>query len=412
MRQSHYIITWILASILLIGAMAPAGASSQTPSTDGTPAVDLDSGPKFVLRPHDGQDGEFFTVQAQPGTTTELKAVLGNAGTESITLSTFTSDAVVLVNGGFGVKEEEDEQTPPTTWIDWPSETFTFEAGEGIERDFTVTIPEDAAPGEYIAGISLQTADPIEIEGSSMFNQIIRKAVAVFIIVEGDTSTSFELGDPEILTTPGGSRLEVPVINSGDVLVRPEGTIALTTDEGTEVFRADIAMGSVYARMDTLLSIPLDGTLAGSEYELSLDLQDANSEAQASLEPQAVLFSGDIVAEAPVQISDSMIEPMPDAADPVYAEIDVTLDNTGEPLTNANVILHVFHNGELVEDFNLGSNMNIGFGETSINQRYIPADGFSSGEWSFTISIETVTPQANATTQVLNEPLPDIISIP
>lgn len=412
MRRIHHIVTCVLAGILLLGAFAPVATASQSPSADGTPAAEVDSGPKFVLRPHDGQDGAYFDVRAEAGSTIELTAVLGNAGTEAITLRTFTSDAVVLVNGGFGVQEEEEELTGATTWIDWPTETYTFEPGEGIERTFTVTIPDDTAPGEYIAGISLQTADPIEIEGSTMFNQIIRKVIAVFITVEGDTSASFELGEPEIITTPGGSRLDVPVINTGDVLVRPTGTVTLTTEDGNEMFSAEIAMGSVYAHMDTQLSIPLDANLAGREYEIALDLADSSTNTHASLEPQPVLFSGEIQAEAPVQIQEVAIVPMPDADEPVYAEIDLTIANTGEQLTNATVVLHVYHNDEIVEDFTLGSNMNIATGETSISQRYIPAQGFSSGDWTFTITIETVTTQTNATTQVLHESIPDAISIP
>lgn len=412
MQRAKYILTVLLTSMLLIGAMAPLAVAGQSPSA-ATPTPEVDAGPKFLLRPIDGQDGGFFTVRAEAGTTTELVAVLGNAGTEPIDLHTFSSDAITLVNGGFGVTEEEEERTGATTWMDWPSETFAFEPGEGIERTFTVTIPEDAAPGQYIAGISLQTAEPLEIEGSTMFNQIIRKAVAVFIIVEGDTTTSFELGEPEIITTRGGSRLEVPVNNTGDVLVKPIGMVTLTNTDGREVFSADVSMGSVYANLEgTLLAIPLDTSLAGQDYELALDLTDESSGIEVSLEPQTIAFTGEIPEEAPVQIVQSAIEPMPEADDPVYANVDLTITNTGEVLNNANVVLHVHHDGELVEEFMLGSNMIIATGETAISQRYIPAEGFSSGEWTFTLSIETVTTQTNATTLVLDQPLTDSIEIP
>lgn len=413
MRRVQYIITLLLVGVLMLGAIAPVTAASQTPSAEGTPAPEVDSGPKFILRPIDGQDGGFFTVQAKPGTTTDLTAVLGNAGTQPIDLRTFSSDAVNLVNGGFGIKEEEDTRTGPTTWIDWEAETFSFEPGEGIERTFSVTIPEDTPPGQYIAGISLQTAEPIEIQGSTMFNQIIRKAVAVFIVVEGDTTASFELGEPEIVTTTGGSRLEVPVTNSGDVLVKPAGAVTLTTADGREVFSADIAMGSVYANLEgTLLAIPLDNSLAGQEYELSLNLVDEATGVEATLEPQQILFTGEIPEEAPLQLAQSAIVPMPDAQDPVYASVDLTITNTGEVLSNANVVLHVYHDGTPVEDFALGTNMTIANGETPISQRYIPADGFSGGEWTFELSIEAVTPQTNATTVMLDQPLTDSIVVP
>ena len=113
-----------------------------------------------------------------------------------------------------------------------------------------------------------------------------------------------------------------------------------------------------------------------------------------------------------MQIAQSAIAPMPDADEPVYANVDLTITNTGAVLPNADIVLHVYHEGELVEDFNLGSNMNMSGGETEISQRYIPADGFASGEWSFTVSIQTVDPQSGATTLVVEMPLPDTVSVP
>lgn len=410
MQLAKFLLSMLLSAVLVCGAFAPSASAQGTPDASGTPEVD--STPRFVLRPVDGHDGAYFTVNAQAGTTTELTAVLGNVGEVPLDLRTYAADAVVLVNGGFGLMDEDAEQTGATTWIDWEAETFSFEPGEGIERSFTVTIPEDAEPGEYIAGISLQTAEPLEIEGSTMFNQIIRKAVAVFIIVEGETTASFELGEPEIITTTGGSRLEVPVINTGDVLVRPQGTVTLTNADGREVFSADISMGSVYAGFDTVISVPLDSSLAGNEYQISLQVADEDQGADARIEAEPVLFSGVIPEEAPVQIAASAITPMPDADDPVYANVELTITNSDSALTNANVTLHVYNDDELMEEFPLGSSMIISSGETEISQRYIPADGFSEGEWSFAVSIEIVDPQSNATTLVLEMPLTETISIP
>lgn len=411
MHRAKLFLTVLLTSMLLIGAVAPQSSVAQS-SADATVTPEVDTTPRFVLRPSDAQDGAYFTVNARAGSTTELTATIGNVGEVPLDLRTFSSDAVVLVNGGFGVKDEDAEQTGPTTWIDWEAETFSFEPGEGIERSFTVTIPEGTAPGEYIAGISIQTAEPIEIEGSTMFDQIIRKAVAVFIIVEGDTTASYELGEPEIITTTGGSRLEVPVANTGDVLVKPAGTITLTDSEGREVFSTEVTMGSVYAGFDTVLAVPLDDSLAGQEYQMQLTVTDESSGIGAEIDSETILFSGEVPEEAPVQIAQSTITPMPDEDEPVYVSVDLTIVNSGAVLNNANVVLHVHHDGELVEDFSLGSTMNIASGESTISQRYIPADGFSSGEWSFMLSIETVDPQSGATTLVLEIPLPDTITVP
>ena len=168
----------LLVALMSLQSLSALLAASQTPSVDSAPTPA--SSPRFVLRPVDGQDSGYFTVNATPGSTTELVAELGNAGDEPIELRTFASNTLTLVNGGFRVEDEESEPEGATTWLDYSPETYNFGPEEGIERSFTVTVPEGTAPGQYITGISLQTAEPVEIPGSEMFNQIIRKSIAVF----------------------------------------------------------------------------------------------------------------------------------------------------------------------------------------------------------------------------------------
>ena len=49
----------------------------------------------------------------------------------------------------------------------------------------------------------------------------------------------------------------MPVTNTGDVLVKPAGTVSLTKAEGEEVFSTERVMGSVNAHHETTLSVPL-----------------------------------------------------------------------------------------------------------------------------------------------------------
>jgi hypothetical protein len=74
-------------------------------------------------------------------------------------------------------------QTGTTTWLDYPAETLDLDPGRKVERDFTVTIPDDTPPGQYITGIVLQTAEPIAVGESTMLRQNIVKAIAVFITI-------------------------------------------------------------------------------------------------------------------------------------------------------------------------------------------------------------------------------------
>src|SRR5690606_5431453 len=120
------------------------------------------------------------------------------AGNEPVSTITYVADAYTLVNGGFGVEGPDDEISEPATWITYSTETLDLAPGEGLERTFTVSIPEGTAPGQYIAGLSIQTAESIAVGGSEMLRQIIKKSIAIFITVPGPETPELAIGDIQI----------------------------------------------------------------------------------------------------------------------------------------------------------------------------------------------------------------------
>lgn len=400
----------LFAMVLLLCGVLPTLASAQSaPSTpEATP--EPARGVAFVLRPAEGPDGAYFTVEAEPGSTHTLTAVLGNVDDEPLSLRTYASDAFTLVNGGFGIREEDEPREGVSTWIDYEPETFDFAPGEGVERTFTVTVPEDASPGEYIAGIALQTAEPLEIEGSSMFNQIVRKSVAVFILVPGETTPAIELGEPEVASGVVGNRVVVPVSNTGNVLVRPDGDIVLTGADGNEAFRQQLAMGAIYAGTETTLEVPLPAALPEGEYEVSVQLADEATGAQASVEPTTLALSRD-TAEAPLEVTSATVTPMPSTDDVQFASVAITVENRELPVEGVRVVLNVQRDGQPVEDFVLSSSVTLQQGETVIEQRYIPLEGWSAGEWTFGVTLASTDPQSGAEAVLLEVPVDGTITV-
>jgi hypothetical protein len=389
-RFGRWLILALLAALILPLSVAQAAAQDATPSTD--------SGPRFVIRPVDGADGDYFTLKADAGTTNKLTVVLGNADDEDLKLRTFANDAVPMINGGFSIADEAVPATGVANWIDYPAETFTFKPSEGIERTFTVTIPADTKPGQYIAGLALQTADPIEVEGTSMFNQIIRKTIAVFIIVPGPEQPAFELGTPELKTDSAIPRIEIPVINTGNVLVKPAGELTLSDASGETVLTAPIAMGSVYAGTTAPLSVGITTPLPNGDYTLNVQLSDPATKVETSLAEQTITVAA-AAAASPITMT-ATIEVAPDAKNPAFATVDVQIDNQGDPVTKAEIQLDVLHDGELVETFPLASSLALPAGATAVNQRYIPPTGWAAGEWSFVLRLNVIDGTTGAATTV------------
>jgi hypothetical protein len=232
-----------------------------------------------------------------------------------------------------------------------------------------------------------------------MFNQIIRKTIAVFIIVPGPETPEFTLGDAQLLTDGAVPRIDIPVTNSGNVLVKPEGELTLTDASGKAVVKAPIAMGSVYAGTTAPLSVGLTTALPDGDYTLSVDLEDKTTGAKASIADATIAFSA--AAQAPAQfVIDGTVELSPDTTNPAFANVDVTITNQGDPVGKAELLLEVKKDGELVETFSLAASLALPQGETTVSQRYIPPTGWESGEWTFSLQLHVIDASTNASTTV------------
>ena len=403
-RSMHVILGYFLTSLLLsLVAFRPAAATQREIPESSPAAVNTtDVGPRFLIRPFDGADGDYFTVEAEAGTSHTLTVLLGNADDEELKLRTYVANTLPIVNGGFAIASEVTEDQTPTgtaAWIDYPAETFTFAPGEGVERTFTVDVPEGTEPGQYIAGLALETAEPLAVEGTDLFDQVIRKTIAVFIIVPGPEEPAFQLGEPELVTEGGLTRILVPIDNTGNVLVKPEGDLSLTDESGETVLRAPLAMGSVYAGTTVDLSVALTTTLPDGTYSLSVDLTDDETNASATLEDAPIAFSA--AEQAPAQfILAGDVTLAPDSANPAFANVDLTITNQGEPVPSAEVLLDVMRDGEAVETFSLAPLFSLPAGDTTIAQRYVPPTGWEPGSWTFEVRLNIIDPSTNVATTV------------
>lgn len=388
----RFVIALVALAMVFSSAMPAVAlqgdASTPDAAAESTPI--LDAGPSFVIRPLEGTDGEFFTLEAEAGTTHELTVVLGNADDEPQELLSYVNDAIPMTNGGFAIADPEVPATGAATWIDYPTEIYTFAPQEGLERTFTVTIPDDAEPGQYIAGISLQTAEPLAVEGSDFFNQIIRKTIAVFIIVPGEETPAYELGQPEVV--PGARRTQVmiPVNNTGNVLVKPRGELTLSNKAGETVLTVPIAMGSVYAGTTAPLAVSVPTSVPVGDYVLSVNLTDDVTGITASIAESTVTIT-EAEEETAQFTMVGNVTLAPDASNPVFADVTTEITNAGETVEGAEVVLDVSRDGELVESYPVVSALNLPQGTaTGVSQRYVPVTGWEPGLWSFVLRVNVV----------------------
>lgn len=405
---------WIGFIWLAIAAVTFAIMPAALVAQDATPAGPAP--PAFLLEPV-GHEGTYFTIEQDSGTVQEFTVALGNAGEEPVTALTYAADAYSLINGGFGVRTADDPVTAPTTWIDYPRETMDLAPGQTMERTFTVTVPADTAPGQYIASLAIQTAESIAVGDSDAFRQVIRKAIAVFIIVPGSETPEFTIGQASVTHTLTTNSLVVELGNPGNILLSPAGTVTMTTEDGAPVLTAPVTMGPFYAGTETTLELNIPTILAPGTYIVSVAMVDEKTGASAEATDIRVTVDDpttDAPVVAPITIASVTLDQLknPDTEALQALNVGVTLENPGEAIPSAQLTLHVTRDGELVEDYQLNSSLVVQTGSTSIEQRYVPLASWEPGTYTFALTLEAVNPATGQVTVLATHTVVDPIVVP
>jgi hypothetical protein len=169
---------------------------------------------------------------------------------------------------------------------------------------------------------------------------------------------------------------------------------------GVKVVAAPITMHSVYAGDTTTFEIILPTPIPEGDYIANVDLKDPDTGSTASLSDVAVTVVKPVAA-APVSITNVDISPMPSADEVVFAQVSVTIGNSGSPLSGGEVTIQVFRDGEQVDDHVLATAMIIQNGDSIVDQTYIPESGkWEPATYSFQITLTTTDPTSGTTSTV------------
>jgi len=411
-QQRHWLNMAVLIALMILPLNAFNVAAQDAGSAPDSASADAFVAPKFNIRPAEGSGDDWLRTELAPGQSGELTARIANFGEVDAGLRIWTGDAYSMVNGGFAIRNEDDPVESTGTWIAFTPEEFTLAPGESTTRTLTVTVPADATPGQYIAGVAART-QPLDIPGSTTFRQIIQSSLAIEIIVPGPINASFKLGAPSFFMNENVRSLSVPVINTGNIRVRPAGTLTMFDAAVKEVLTADVAMSSVYAGQETVVQVSVPMQLPLGEYLVSLDVTDPDTGAtgsiekvKATLEPAADV----VIEEQPFTIDSLSITPN---GDPVqYVDVEASITNRGQAIPTADVTLIVKRDGELVEEYNLASNTAIASGTTPFSARYIPAGGWQTGTYSFQFTIYAINAQDQSRTELASLDAPEPMVVP
>ena len=220
---------WALVAVLSILVMSAVWPTAAHAASDEDPEV------RWSVVPADesGPDGRrSVEIDVDPGETVEDHFAVRNIGDDEVVFSLTAADGFYTRNGRFDILAADKESVDAGTWISLP-ETVTVPGGGTVVVPFSISIPDQAEPGDHAAGItasvlSVQSAEDgtsVGVESRVGFRVLTRVAgeiapAASLAALTGDYTTSW---NP---LRPGEATVTFDVVNEGNTRLFAEGSVS------------------------------------------------------------------------------------------------------------------------------------------------------------------------------------------
>jgi len=173
----------------LAGAVALAALAVVIPAWPAAAAPAVGNG-QFGITPVPGSNGiaaPYFIMTVAAGRSAVDIAIISNpAG-----------------NGGSSFNSSFGGCSGSGCWVTGLPGTVTLPAGTGERQSFTVHVPASTAPGQYLAGITLESASPRSVQVGSNGKGAVARAVIIDQVTVG---VAVNVGSLDQMTT----RLQIP----------------------------------------------------------------------------------------------------------------------------------------------------------------------------------------------------------
>jgi hypothetical protein len=222
---------------LLVIALGPSAGA--TPGQEESPEPTNATAAPFAVQPS-GPDGpgtrDYFVYSLTPGETFGDTVAVSNLGDRAINFVIYPADAFnVRDEGGFTAARDGEPSTDVGSWLTLAAETYRVEPGQRIDVPFSITVPQDAEPGDHAGAILATDADRGSIGADSDDpNLQVRERVGarVYVRVEGPIAPAVRIDRIDVehdspsfavpfFSSDGSARVTWEITNTGNVRLTP-----------------------------------------------------------------------------------------------------------------------------------------------------------------------------------------------
>lgn len=225
-RTRKVLAAALLAPLLLVGGVAAAAPApvSRVATASEPPAVEGEI--TWGLEPADAEGrptGEVsYRLTLDPGETVTEHALVTNYSKSAVTFDVLAADGVVSADGNFDVLRADEESVDIGTWIEI-QDAVTIEPGESVLVPWTLTVPENATPGDHPGGIVASITQTSSGEGPQV-GFATRVGLRIHLRVAGEVAPVVTFSDVQTRYdpslnpfAPGDLHIDYTMSNDGNV---------------------------------------------------------------------------------------------------------------------------------------------------------------------------------------------------
>ncbi|WP_225873355.1 DUF916 domain-containing protein [Cellulosimicrobium composti] len=226
-----------------VAALAPALPAAAGPAPASGLVRDAEETITWSVTPADadGPDGRrWVDLTVDPGQTVEDHLAVTNFGKTPATFALKSADGYLTANGRFNMLPSDRESRDAGTWFTI-QETVDVGPEETVVVPYTITIPENATPGDHPAGIAASITTAGSDEGTSVGVES-RVGFRVTTRVTGEVQPVLAVENVKASYAPswnpfaaGDLTVSYDVANDGNVRLGAEGQVATSALFGAVV---------------------------------------------------------------------------------------------------------------------------------------------------------------------------------
>ncbi|MFJ2619968.1 WxL protein peptidoglycan domain-containing protein [Glutamicibacter sp. NPDC087344] len=267
------------AARLMMGAACAALVATATVAVPAAQADDISWG----INPGGDEDRSSFSYELDPGDSVEDSFQITNYGVNPLELSVYGADGQTSANGALELLPASEPSQNIGAWLKADESTVTLAAGEETEVDFTLSIPEDAQPGDYVGGM---ISSYIDSSSGAAVAVDQRLATQLAVRVGGEGTMALGMDNVDLSApiawnpfAPVSADFAAQVTNDGTLRARGNYTVKISGLFGLGSSTQTIALEEMLpgATVDLASQVPGLWPLIWQQYEVTLTPEGIDS---------------------------------------------------------------------------------------------------------------------------------------